>query len=310
MTAGENGADGETVSGPESFIDRLRRESARTADGPEGLANAFGVDPGAGPRTDPEIDAEAGLETGEGAGGEGAVEVAPADDSGVEPERRLPPEARRALISLMRQGVVLAPRKARVFEALVRHEAPVRAHLAELYLELVLDESAGVAFIRNRSAEASDGDAADAADDPDGALDDAADTATLISRRTLPLYDTLLLLILRKHYQERQTSGERRVVIDIERVESAFVPFLPLTASDRGERRKLNAAMTRLVDKRLLSRVRGDDERFEITPVIRYVVDAEFLDALLAEYERLAGGSGNAGDSPHEEGVPNEEGVP
>jgi hypothetical protein len=34
--------------------------------------------------------------------------------------------------------------------------------------------------------------------------------------------------------------------------------------------------------------VRGDDERFEITPVIRYVVNADFLGRLLAEYERLA----------------------
>lgn len=293
MTAEEAGTDGQTGSEPESFIDRLRRENARAAAGADPADPAPHVAISGAPSADEPEGLANVLEPDSDAG--------PGKDVGAEPERRMPPEARRALVSLMRQGVVLAPRKARVFEALVRHEASIRAHLAELYLELVLDEPAGVAFIRNRSAEASDGEACDGTDDPDGELDDAADTATLISRRTLPLYDTLLLLILRKHYQERQTSGERRVVIDIERVESAFVPFLSLTASDRGDRRKLNAAMTRLVDKRLLSRLRGDDERFEITPVIRYVVDATFLDALLVEYERLAGGSPDAGDAVDDE---------
>jgi len=52
-----------------------------------------------------------------------------------------------------------------------------------------------------------------------------------------------------------------------------------------------------------LSRVRGDDERFEITPVIRYVVDAAFLDTLLAEYVRLAGGSSD-GSSDETSGEP------
>jgi len=197
------------------------------------------------------------------------------------------------LVSLMRQGVVLAARKAKVFEALVRHEDAIRAHLAELYLQLVLDERAGVAFIQSRSSDVLEGDD-DASVDADALaeeLDDSAEGATLIARRTISLYDTLWLLILRKHYQERESAGEQRIVIDIERVESAFVPFLPLTASERSDRRQLNSAITRLVEKRLLSRVRGDDERFEITPVIRYVVDAAFLDTLLAEYVRLAGGS-------------------
>ncbi|MCY1355573.1 hypothetical protein D9M69_420020 [compost metagenome] len=45
-------------------------------------------------------------------------------------------------------------------------------------------------------------------------------------------------------------------------------------------------------DKRLISTVRGDDERFEITSVIRYVVNADFLGRLLAEYERLATDAG------------------
>ncbi len=46
------------------------------------------------------------------------------------------------------------------------------------------------------------------------------------------------------------------------------------------------------VESALISAVRGDDERFEITSVIRYVVNADFLERLLKEYERLAGDAG------------------
>ncbi|MOA46765.1 hypothetical protein D3C78_1693170 [compost metagenome] len=45
-------------------------------------------------------------------------------------------------------------------------------------------------------------------------------------------------------------------------------------------------------EKRLLASVRGSDDRVEITPVIRYVVNADFLTKLLGEYEQLAAQSG------------------
>jgi len=41
-------------------------------------------------------------------------------------------------------------------------------------------------------------------------------------------------------------------------------------------------------DRKLLAPLRGSDDRFEITPLIRYVVDAAFLETMLAEYQRLA----------------------
>ena len=44
-----------------------------------------------------------------------------------------------------------------------------------------------------------------------------------------------------------------------------------------------------MVEKRILGVVRGSEERFEISPLIRYVVSAEFLQHLLDEYRRLTG---------------------
>ncbi len=147
-------------------------------------------------------------------------------------------------------------------------------YLLQLFINssLVLDQRAGVAFIAGL-------------DESDVEEEEAV---SLITRRTLSLYDTLLLLVLRKHYQERETVGEQRVIIDIERVEANLSPFLPLTNSTRSDRKKLDASLQKMVERHILSSVRGSDDRFEITPIIRYVVNAEFLESMLAEYKQLA----------------------
>ena len=188
---------------------------------------------------------------------------------------RFSPEVRRALVELMRSGVVLASAKPVVYELLCRHQPMIENHLADMYLRMLIDQSAGVVLLLQQQEQQ--------------AIEDEEESSALISRRTLSLYDTLLLLVLRKHYQERQTAGEQQVIIDVERIEARLTPFLPLTNSSRSDRRKLSGAMTKMKERKLLSPVRGDDGRFEITPVIRYVVNAEFLEQMLAEYQALVG---------------------
>lgn len=189
----------------------------------------------------------------------------------------LPHEARRVLVYLMRQGAVISAQKSKVFETLCRHEAMVRRHLSEVYLRLVLDERAGVAFVALSDTE-TDGD------------DNPADEApvSLISKRTLSLYDTLLLLVLRRHYQDRESAGEQKITVDMERLESYLTPFLPLTNHAKSDRKKLNSAVQKLIQKKVLAAARGSEDRYEITPIIRYVVDAAFLESMLEEYLRLA----------------------
>lgn len=186
---------------------------------------------------------------------------------------RLPPEARRALINLMRQGVIMVDSKRVLFEALCRYEALIQDHLADMYMRLLIDQKAGLALLLQQ--------------DLTGEADDDDEVTSLISRRTLSLYDTLLLLVLRKYYQERETVGEQRVFIDIDRIEAQLTPFLPLTNSSRSDRRQLNGALKAMKDRRVLAASRGDDERFEITPVIRYVVNAAFLEEMLQAYRHL-----------------------
>ena len=196
------------------------------------------------------------------------------DSSIMSDDNGAPHEARRVLVSLLRQGVILSSKKPKLYESLCHYQNVIRDRLNDLYLKLVLDEREGVAFISSQSEEeeeASDGD-----------------MVSLISRRTLSLYDTLLLLVLRKYYQEREKAGEQKVVIDLERTEHLLIPFLPLTNSTSQERGKLRTAMKKMDERYLLNTINESDGRYEITPIIRYVVSAEFLESVLKEYQRLA----------------------
>lgn len=212
-------------------------------------------------------------------------------DSAVHSET-MPHDARRVLVHLMRQGSVMASQKSKLFELLCRHESAIRKHLSEVYLRLVLDQKMGVAFVASAgyqnhisdiNVEAGSEGNSENQDDPE--LDEST---TLIPKRTLSLYDTLILLVLRKHYQDRESAGEQKITIDIERLESYLTPFLPITDHASKDRKKLLARVKEMVKRKVLSTIRGTDDRYEITPIIRYVVSASFLESMLAEYTLLA----------------------
>lgn len=186
----------------------------------------------------------------------------------------LEPDARQALVYLLKHGVILADQKTVLFDYIVKYNKEISHYLADIYLKLLVDETTGVALILQQKITEEE--------------DHEEDIYSLVSRRTLSLYDTLLLLVLRKHFQDRQAIGETKIVIEISQVERGLVPFLPLTNSTKRDRAQLNGALKRMVERKILGRVRGDDDRFEITQVIRYVVGADLLSQLLKEYQELA----------------------
>lgn len=204
------------------------------------------------------------------------------DEVAVQPESAvvhgiMPAEARRALRLLLNTGVVRAEKKRLAFEALCQHQALITAHLANMMLCMTLDPKAGIAILLEQDLSESE-------------FEDLTDEegSSLVGKRTMPLYDTLVLLVLRKYYQEREVIGENKVMIDVDTIAELMTPFLKLTNSSALERKTLNGSIAKLREKRLLANVRGDGDRLEITPVIRYVVNADFLNTLLSEYQQLA----------------------
>jgi Domain of unknown function (DUF4194) len=83
-----------------------------------------------------------------------------ADDPGVEHEPqddatgdRLPEPARRAMVSLLMNRYISRTRNRAAWEGTVTYESDVRARLDEMYLDLILDHEAEVAFKRQRDGD-------------------------------------------------------------------------------------------------------------------------------------------------------------
>lgn len=83
----------------------------------------------------------------------------PGTSDGMEPERdvlqhdRLPDPARRALVSLLMNRYVSRARQRAAWEGVLTYENDVRDRLDEMYLDLVVDHDAAVAFKRQQDGD-------------------------------------------------------------------------------------------------------------------------------------------------------------
>lgn len=207
----------------------------------------------------------------------------------------MPAIAKKTLVYLMRQGVVLQAKKPQVFANILLYKEQIIRHLSEVYLSLVIDERQGIVFI----ARADYSQSTEETDEIDDEMNDEEDVSSLINRKTINIYDSLLLLILRKYYQERENAGEQQIIIDINKMEGLLSPFLPLTNYEVKDKKRLIGRINGLLKPhKILQNIRNSEERFEITPMIRYVVNADILNAMLSEYEKLLEKSQEDNENP------------
>ncbi|RBE38697.1 hypothetical protein BRM50_07730, partial [Xanthomonas oryzae pv. oryzae] len=158
------------------------------------------------------------------------------------------------------------------------HEAAVRSRLADLFLELVLDRDAGVAFTRQ------------------------ADTGELeapVLLRSLPLtfIDSVLLLHLRQQLAEADARGVRAVVEDAPLSEALAVYEKNLSTDRAGFMRRVGNAIQKMKDNHVLTRLRGEDNRYEVSPTLKLLFSAEDVSALAQIYRQLREQPGTVGDA-------------
>jgi hypothetical protein len=193
---------------------------------------------------------------------------------------RLPAACRAALIHLLAKGSVLQRNRPEHYDALRANRQVIDEILADLELTAFVDDGVGMIALRSQSAEtAAPGDDLEEGED---------DRPTLIRRQRLSLYQTFVVLILRRHHRDRSLAGDSKVTIEAEQIEQALVPFMPLTQSQTREDKRLNGAIALCKRHGILASVRGDERRFEILPTIRLVVHADWLESLLEKYRQLA----------------------
>ena len=184
----------------------------------------------------------------------------------------LPRDTRRTLVRLLQGPYLTTELHPELWNALLKDEADIRRRLGGLFLELVIDRAAGLAFTRNAS-------------DPTGAA------PSVMRAMRLTLVDTVLLLHLRTLLLRANTPGER-VFVDRSEIDDHLSVYRPHTSTDHtGFMRRVSSSVDKLKRAALL---RDTDvaERYEVSPVLALVFTADEVAAVTAEYRRLLGEDG------------------
>ena len=204
----------------------------------------------------------------------------------------LPLEARSALLRLVKGPYISESGDAVYWRALLNHAETIRSRLADLFLELIIDAEAGVAFAKNVSVE-------------------GKEFPKAATSYTLTLLDTIMVLLLRK---ELQTAGNARVFIGQADLFLQMNQYRDIAKIDQAAfLKRLEASWSRLEKQRLL--IKSDVEgRYEVSPVLKLVFGAEEAQAVFDEYERMRdelAGSKQTRDDSTDESVeaPTEEGT-
>ena len=228
---------------------------------------------------DPPTDGEA--EAGHAEGAEGTTFTG---DCG-----QLPLDARRVLVQLLLGPSVDARRQTRLWPVLLRDEAAIRSRLHELFLDLVIDHEQQVAFTRQ-------------------VVSQEIDVPILLRKASLTFIESALLLFLRQRLTQADTQGERAVVALQDMTEHLSV-FERQRNPDRArfERQTANA-VEKAKKLGLLQRLRGGQERYEVSPTLKLLFPAEEIQQLTRLYVALAAAGDDPGDSPGDERAAQEDG--
>lgn len=182
----------------------------------------------------------------------------------------LPLEVRRVLCQLVAGPSVDAGRHLALWPVLLRYETTLRSQLCELFLELVVDREAGVAFVRQ-------------------AVTGELDTPVLLRSLPLTFIDTVLLLHLRQQLLDGEAQGCRAVVEEGALVDALSVYEKNVSTDRAGFAKRVAAAIGKMRESHVLERLRGSEDRYEVSPTLKLLFSAEDVQALVQVYRELRG---------------------
>lgn len=193
-------------------------------------------------------------------------------------------QSRRAVVQLLRGPYLAARRHPQLWNAVLGDEHAIRASLANLFLDLVIDAEAEVAFVRN-------------------AVQETFDAPKVVRSAPLTFMDTALLLHLRQ--QLLQAGGGERVIVGADELADQLQVYRGRDNADPAMfGKRINASWTKLEKYGILART-STEGRFEISPVLRLIFGAEEIAAVQAEFARLA--AQDAGAEPAQTPADDEE---
>lgn len=189
---------------------------------------------------------------------------------------------RRVILELLKGPYVSGTQSPQLWAALVADEGLVRSRLHELFLDLVIDKVDEFAFTRK-------------------VVTDELDVPAAVRSERLTFLDTAMLLVLRQLLLA--APGERRVIVDRDEVYERLAIYR--TGDESTFVRNLNGAWGRMSNRLRVLHKAGED-RFEISPMVKFLIDEDRVRELIDVYERIAGTAPTDTGDPSDPGDPAE----
>ena len=106
----------------------------------------------------------------------------------------------------------------------------------------------------------------------------------------LTFIESVLLLFLRQQLADADTRGERAVVEALQMVEAMSVYQKNVSTDQAGFAKRVAAAIGKMRENQLLSRLRGSEDRYEVSPALKHLFSAEDVAVLGETYRQLREG--------------------
>lgn len=180
-------------------------------------------------------------------------------------------DTRRVLVQLLAGPSLDGRRHAKLWPVLLRDEVILCKRLAELFLELVIDRDMQVAFTRQANTA-------------------ELDVPLLLRRAQLTFIDSVLVLYLRQRLTQADAHSERAVV-SLDEIADNLTLYERAASTDRaGFTKRVNASVEKVKKHNILQKIRGSEDRFEISATLRLLFSAEEIQNLGTLYKQMADG--------------------
>lgn len=171
--------------------------------------------------------------------------------------------SRRALVDLVKGPYLSRARRRELWEALLADESAIRSRLHDLFLDVVIDREHEIAFVRPVQ------------------LDSAPE---VVRTRSLTFVDTAMLLVLRQTLLAE--GGRGRAIVGQDELFDALAVYRTGGRDEADFRKRVNASWSTMHTLGLLHTT--EEGRAEISPIVRFLIDAERVAAIQGAYDRAA----------------------
>lgn len=169
------------------------------------------------------------------------------------------------LISLL-SGVVMKSGNAEIWNTIMSRQYLIDEYMAKIGLSLVIDEDGGYAFLKQN---------------------DGNELPHLVKRQPLSFRMSLFLVLLRNEINEYDNAtGEGNLVVREEDMVRRMKPYFPEVTDEVKFTNSIDRCISKALEMKILMPVKDNEEEFEVQPILRRLVDAEWLSGFNREMER------------------------